>query len=97
MFCDIINDSFLTQMNHAPTRITDKKERAPLLDSAQLIALAKRGNVLSETVAADTCFFKTGICLYRTADLGLEKMLLRVPKLGFSSFFQDFTALSVEM
>jgi hypothetical protein len=23
VFCDIINDSFLTQMNHAPTRVTE--------------------------------------------------------------------------
>ncbi|XP_068703977.1 uncharacterized protein [Montipora foliosa] len=27
MFCDIINDSLLTQMNHAPTRITDNSKK----------------------------------------------------------------------
>ena len=26
MFCDIVSDTFLTQMNHSPTRITDNTE-----------------------------------------------------------------------
>ena len=83
MFCDIINDSFLTQMNHAPTRIADNSRN--ILD------------LVFTNQPERICGLTTFDCLLTTDHLAVQFYIKTITKRArVSRFVYDFKKADFE-